>query len=298
MSFDLEAHRPELDALIAREKAKGGALIPVLHQAQEMYGYLPRELQDYIAEGLGVPQSTVYGVVTFYAFFTTKPRGRHRVNLCLGTACYVRGNTENLDRFVSEIGRPGGRDHARQALHAGGLPLHRHVQQGPGRDDRQERPRRGETGRRAGDPEPVRVAWSVGQAGSRAQQPPKRRRRYGHPGTGDEYAPRRRQKLAARGGPVFSGELKPPMPKEVRVVLRNCGLIDPTEIEEYIAEDGYFALYKALNMTPEQVIEEAKRSGSAGPRRRGLPGRHEVAVRPQRGGANARSLPTARRAPT
>ena len=73
-----------------------------------------------------------------------------------------------------------------------------------------------------------------------------------------------KQKLAARGGPVFSGELKPPMPKEVRVVLRNCGLIDPTDITEYIGQDGYFALYKALNMTPEQVIEEGRRSGLRG----------------------------------
>ncbi len=104
MSFDLEAHRRELDEIIAREKSRGGPLIPVLHQAQELYGYLPKALQDYIANGLGVPQSNVYGVVTFYAFFTTKPRGRHRVNLCLGTACYVRGNTENLERFEKEMG--------------------------------------------------------------------------------------------------------------------------------------------------------------------------------------------------
>jgi len=104
MSLELETYRPELDALIAQEKAKGGALIPVLHQAQELCGYLPQELQDYIAEGLGVPQSTVYGVVTFYAFFTTKPRGRHRIGLCLGTACYVRGNTENLNRLSKELG--------------------------------------------------------------------------------------------------------------------------------------------------------------------------------------------------
>ena len=104
MSLDLQAHRPELDDLIARERVRGGALIPVLHQAQEMYGYLPKELQDYIAEGLGVPQSTVYGVVTFYALFTTKPRGRHRVGLCLGTACYVRGNTKNLERMTKELG--------------------------------------------------------------------------------------------------------------------------------------------------------------------------------------------------
>lgn len=104
MSMDLSAHLQELDNLIAREKAKGGALIPVLHQAQELYGYLPKELQDYIADGLGIPQSTVYGVVTFYAFFTTKPRGRHRIGLCLGTACYVRGNTKNLERLSRELG--------------------------------------------------------------------------------------------------------------------------------------------------------------------------------------------------
>lgn len=67
--MDLSAHLQELDNLIAREKAKGGALIPVLHQAQELYGYLPKELQDYIAEGLGIPQSTIYGVVTFLSLF-------------------------------------------------------------------------------------------------------------------------------------------------------------------------------------------------------------------------------------
>ena len=104
MSMDLDAHRPELDNIINREKAKSGALIPVLHQAQELYGYLPKELQDYIAEGLGVPQSTVFGVVTFYSLFTTKPRGRHRIGLCLGTACYVRGNTKNLERLSCELG--------------------------------------------------------------------------------------------------------------------------------------------------------------------------------------------------
>jgi len=108
MDLDLDAHRPELDNMISREKAKGGALIPVLHQAQELFGYLPKELQDYIAEKLGVPQSTVFGVVTFYSFFTTKPRGRHRIGLCLGTACYVRGNTKNLERLSSQLGvNPG-----------------------------------------------------------------------------------------------------------------------------------------------------------------------------------------------
>jgi NADH:ubiquinone oxidoreductase subunit E len=104
MELNLADHQTELDDLIARERPKGGALIPVLHQTQELYGYLPKELQDYIAEGLGIPQSTVYGVVTFYAFFTTKPRGRNRIGVCLGTACYVRGNTKNLERLSRALG--------------------------------------------------------------------------------------------------------------------------------------------------------------------------------------------------
>lgn len=108
MSLNLAAHRAELDTVITREKPKGGALIPVLHQAQELYGYLPKELQDYVAEALGIPQSTVYGVVTFYSFFTTKPRGRHRIGLCLGTACYVRGNAKNLERLSRELGVSAG----------------------------------------------------------------------------------------------------------------------------------------------------------------------------------------------
>jgi NADH:ubiquinone oxidoreductase subunit F (NADH-binding) len=96
-----------------------------------------------------------------------------------------------------------------------------------------------------------------------------------------------RAKTAARGGPVFSGELKPPMPKEVRVVLRNCGLVDPTCIEDYIGQDGYLALHKALQMTPEQVIDEAKRSGLRGRGGAGFPAgtkwqfaRAEVVKRP------------------
>ena len=94
--------------------------------------------------------------------------------------------------------------------------------------------------------------------------------------------------LAARGVEVApDSELKPPRPGEVRVVLRNCGQIDPERIEDYIAKEGYFALYKALNMTPEQVIDEAKRSGLRGRGGAGFPpgqkwlfARQAVAARP------------------
>jgi NADH-quinone oxidoreductase subunit E len=108
MSFDLEAHRPELDAIIVREKSLGGPLIPVLHQAQELYGYLPRELQDYIAQSLGIPQSTVFGVVTFYAQFWLTRRGKHLIRCCDGTACHVRGSAKVIETLENAIGLQAG----------------------------------------------------------------------------------------------------------------------------------------------------------------------------------------------
>lgn len=96
----------ELDAIIAAYRGKAGALIPVLHQAQECFGYLPKEVQARVAKGLNIPPSEVYGVVTFYHFFTMQPRGDHEIKVCMGTACYVRG----ADQVVSAIG---------EALHIG-----------------------------------------------------------------------------------------------------------------------------------------------------------------------------------
>ncbi len=81
----------ELDGIISRNKEKPGALILVLHQAQNLFGYLPRGVQRRIAEGLGIALSEVSGVVTFYSFFTMVPKGRHSIKVCLGTSCYVRG---------------------------------------------------------------------------------------------------------------------------------------------------------------------------------------------------------------
>ena len=68
-----------------------GELINVLHKAQELVGYLPREVQEVIARQLNIPVSKVYGVVTFYSFFTMTPKGEHPISVCMGTACYVRG---------------------------------------------------------------------------------------------------------------------------------------------------------------------------------------------------------------
>ncbi len=81
----------ELDKIMERYKGKPGGLIPVLEQAQELLGFLPVPIQKHVGKGLNIPFSKIYGVVTFYSFFTMEPRGKHTVRVCLGTACYVRG---------------------------------------------------------------------------------------------------------------------------------------------------------------------------------------------------------------
>jgi NADH:ubiquinone oxidoreductase subunit E len=80
-----------------------GNLIQILHAAQEMYGYLPLELQEVIANGLNRPLSEVTGVVSFYSFFSTKPRGRHTIRVCLGTACYVRGGKKIIEALQETL---------------------------------------------------------------------------------------------------------------------------------------------------------------------------------------------------
>jgi len=92
-----------VDEVIERYSNKAGALIPVLTESQKIVGYVPVELQEYIAKGLNMPGSTVYGVVTFYSFFSMVPKGRHIIKVCMGTACYVRGIGEVLNRICSEF---------------------------------------------------------------------------------------------------------------------------------------------------------------------------------------------------
>jgi len=93
-----------VDAIIERYRSKPGSLIPVLEDVQEILGYLPKSVQRKIALGLGIPFSEVYGVVTFYSFFTMVPRGRHTVKCCLGTACYVRGGKKILEKLSTTLG--------------------------------------------------------------------------------------------------------------------------------------------------------------------------------------------------
>jgi len=80
-----------------------GELINILHKTQQTFGYLPAEVQEVIAEKLEIPAAKVYGVVTFYSFFTMIPRGEHPVSICTGTACYVRGAEKVLDEFKKQL---------------------------------------------------------------------------------------------------------------------------------------------------------------------------------------------------
>jgi NADH:ubiquinone oxidoreductase subunit E len=93
-----------LDTVIAGYKGKPGALIPVLQLAQGIFGYLPEVALKHIARELRKPYSEVAGVVGFYSFFTTVPRGEHLVRICMGTACYVRGGVQVLEAFKKELG--------------------------------------------------------------------------------------------------------------------------------------------------------------------------------------------------
>lgn len=93
----------KLDEIIEAHKGQRGVLIQVLHQAQELFGWLPEPVQVKVADGLGIPLSEVHGVVTFYSFFNTVPRGEHTIRVCLGTACYVRGGKQVLEQLQKEL---------------------------------------------------------------------------------------------------------------------------------------------------------------------------------------------------
>ncbi|MFW5856042.1 MAG: NADH-quinone oxidoreductase subunit NuoE [Bacillota bacterium] len=93
----------ELDPIIGKYSDKKGNLIPVLHEIQEKIGYLPLEVQEYVSKKLSVPLSKVYGVISFYSFFNSSPRGEHIIGVCMGTACYVKGAEDILDSLQEHL---------------------------------------------------------------------------------------------------------------------------------------------------------------------------------------------------
>ena len=98
----------KLHEIIEKHKNDPGAVMPVLQEAQDVYGYLPIEVQTMIAEGLGVPLEEVFGVSTFYSQFALTPKGKYNISVCLGTACYVKGSGDVYARLSEALGIKGG----------------------------------------------------------------------------------------------------------------------------------------------------------------------------------------------
>ena len=96
--------KAKLDAVIAECKDDKSQLMHVMQEAQGIYGYLPREVQVMIAEGMDIPLEKIYGVATFYAQFSLSPKGEYDISVCLGTACYVKGSGDIFDKFSERLG--------------------------------------------------------------------------------------------------------------------------------------------------------------------------------------------------
>jgi len=93
----------KLHEIITERKETPGSLIMVLHEAQQLFGYLPEDVIQIVAEGLDIPASEVYGVVTFYSLFSLKPRGKHKISVCMGTACYVKGAAQVVTELEKQL---------------------------------------------------------------------------------------------------------------------------------------------------------------------------------------------------
>lgn len=98
----------KLEHIINEHKNIPGALMPVLHETQELFGYIPEEAQKKISEGLNISLAEIFGVVTFYSRFTLKPRGKYMIGVCMGTACYVKDSQGILDAFKKELNLESG----------------------------------------------------------------------------------------------------------------------------------------------------------------------------------------------
>lgn len=98
----------KLRELIAAHKDQKGYLMPIMQGAQEIYGYLPIEVQQIIAEEVGIPMEKIYGVATFYSQFALEPKGEHQISVCLGTACYVKGAGDIFKKLQEVLGIKGG----------------------------------------------------------------------------------------------------------------------------------------------------------------------------------------------
>ena len=102
-----EEQKQQLLQVIRELKDERGALMPILQKAQDIYGYLPIEVQKMISDETGIPLEKVYGVVTFYAQFSLYPKGKYAISVCLGTACYVKGSGDIYNKLCEKLGIEG-----------------------------------------------------------------------------------------------------------------------------------------------------------------------------------------------
>ncbi|MGM0501767.1 MAG: NAD(P)H-dependent oxidoreductase subunit E [Bacillota bacterium] len=100
---DLQNKYQELEEILQQAKVEKPSLIDILHQVQNLIGYLPREVQIKIARELGIPLSEIYSVVSFYSLFSTEAKGDYNIEVCMGTACYVKGSNDVLDKLKEEL---------------------------------------------------------------------------------------------------------------------------------------------------------------------------------------------------
>lgn len=102
--YGTEEQKEQLLKVIRELRDEKGCLMPIMQKAQEIYGYLPMEVQQMISDETGIPLEKVYGVATFYAQFTLQPKGQYRISVCLGTACYVKGSRQIFDKIAEILG--------------------------------------------------------------------------------------------------------------------------------------------------------------------------------------------------
>ena len=107
--MSLEKERVEaLQRVIDELRDEPGALMPIMQRAQDIFGYLPEDVQKYIAREMDIPVSDVYGVATFYAQFNLEPKGQYTISVCMGTACYVKGSGKIYEKLQEKLGIAGG----------------------------------------------------------------------------------------------------------------------------------------------------------------------------------------------
>ena len=103
-----QEQKEQLFSVIAEQKGGKGSLMPIMQKAQDIYGYLPYEVQKIISDETGVPMEKIYGVATFYSQFTLFPKGKYQIQVCLGTACYVKGSGDIYNKLMEKLGIVGG----------------------------------------------------------------------------------------------------------------------------------------------------------------------------------------------